>query len=95
MPTYPIRYKDAGSTLDFPVDWTDWLAEISDTIKSVVWLVPSGITQVSVEFTDTIAKIFLSGGGAVGSEHTIECQITTNGGRVSVPQTFIVVIVEK
>jgi hypothetical protein len=73
--------KDPASTLDYNVDWDsdDWLG--TDTIASVTWTVPAGITSVSTSATTTIATIFVSG-GTVGQDYDIGCRITTVGGRI-------------
>jgi hypothetical protein len=71
--------KDPNATLDYSVDWTNWLD--TDTIASVVWVVPAGITQSSVSNTTKVATIWLSG-GTTGKFYNITCRITTTGGRI-------------
>lgn len=70
--------KDPDATLDYAVDWSDWLG--NDTIDSVSWTVPAGISQVSVTNTTTKATIWVSG-GTIGRVYTIVCRITTAAGR--------------
>ena len=78
--------KDPDAVLDFTVDWSDWLD--SDTIASVTWVVPTGITKDSDTKTTTTATIWLSG-GTVGTNYSIVCRITTAGGRTD-DRTFVV-----
>lgn len=84
-------YKDPNATLDYAVDWTDWLC--SDNISSVVWIVPSGITESSTSNTSTTATIWLSG-GTLGVVYTIVCRITTTAGRID-DRTFYIKIQDK
>ena len=71
--------KDPNSTLDYRINWSDWLGV--DTIATVAWTVPSGITQTSTTNTTTSATIWLSG-GTVGTRYNVVCRITTAGGRI-------------
>ncbi len=70
--------KDPNAVLDYKVDWATWLS--TDTIATVAWTVPTGITQTSTSNTTTTATIWLSGGTA-GTTYEIVCRITTAGGR--------------
>lgn len=87
------KIKDPNSTLDFPVDWSEWLEDSGDTISSVSWIVPDGITKASEENTDTVATIWLTGGTAK-SIYPITCRVTTAAGRIE-DFTFELLMVEK
>ena len=69
---------DPEANLDYSVDWTDWIG--TDTISSVTWTVPTGLTKGIQTKTDTIATVWISGGTA-GTSYSVECKITTAGGR--------------
>jgi len=87
--------KDPDSQMDYDVDFTAWLAPITDTIASVVWVVPTGITNVTASNTSQIAKIFLSG-GTVGQKYRIVCRITTAAATPRIKdKSFYVKIKEK
>ena len=73
-----IFTKDPDAVLDYVADWSAWLG--TDTISSVTWVVPSGITKESDTNTDTTATIWLSG-GTVGVRYDVICRIATVGGR--------------
>lgn len=90
QPMMPKYYKDPSARKDYPVDFTDWLDPIPDTIASVLWTVPSGITNYSESFTTKIATIWLTG-GTLGTTYAINCRITTTGGRIE-EQSFVVEI---
>lgn len=74
-----VFVKDPGDRVDYLVDFTEWLGE--DTISSVSWTVPDGITNYSTSGTTATATIWLAG-GTHGQEHVITCQATTAGGRI-------------
>ena len=81
MATLKTFTKDPGARLDYTLDWgTDgWLG--SDTIASVSWTVPSGLTTNLNTNTTTTATIWLAS-GTVNTDYTVTCQITTAAGRV-------------
>lgn len=76
----PVYVKDPDANLDYGFDWSDWLAT-AETISSVFWTVPTGITNTDEDFTDTTASIWLSS-GTVGTSYSVACKITTSAGRV-------------
>lgn len=79
---YPKYRHDPDSTIDYQVDWTDWLAaEGNDTITGSTWIVPTGLTKNSDTYTTTSATVWISG-GTVGTLYTVTNRITTAGGRV-------------
>jgi hypothetical protein len=77
--------KDPGSTLDYIIDWTNWLG--SDTVSGVVYTPDSGITTSTAiggsatSNTTTTTTINLTG-GTVGTIYNIKCEMTTSSGRV-------------
>lgn len=73
-------YKDPDATLDYKWDWTAWLAA-AETIDTVTWIVPDGITEGDTTHTDSTATIWLSG-GTLGESYEITCRITTNQDRI-------------
>lgn len=80
--------KDPAAVKDYLIDWgTNWLD--GDTLASVTWSVPTGITQDAATHTTTTATIWLSGGTA-GVTYPIVCHITTAGGRADEKTIFIV-----
>lgn len=86
-----MKTKDPDETLDYTVDWAEFLG--ADTIHSVSWTVPAGITSDHVTFDDTSATIWLVG-GTVGVRYTIGCRITSHAGRIG-DRTFTIKIQEK
>lgn len=78
--------KSPSAILDYQVDWTAWIG--SDTISSVCWVVPAGLTQVSTASTSACASIFLSGGSA-SALYAVTNKISTAGSRTN-DRTFFV-----
>ena len=75
--------KDPQATLDYSFYWTDWLAEIGDSIAVLTASVvnppdvPTPMTVTQATHFEGVATIFLSG-GTLGKNHQLNCHITTN-----------------
>lgn len=67
--------KDPDATLDYQIDWSDWLAD-GESIVTSEWVV-SGATVDGEESTATISTAWLSG-GAVGRSISLTNRITTD-----------------
>ena len=95
MASRPLKTfnHDPDANLDYSVNWEDWLEDDDDTISSVVWVVPDGMTKTSQSSTDTIATVWLSG-GTEGQQYNVVCRITTAGGRTE-DRTIRLKVVEK
>lgn len=85
--------KDPAATLDYTLDWSTngWLG--LDTIASVVWTVPAGITKTAASNTPTGATVWLSG-GTLATSYIITCRITTAAGRTD-ERSFRVIIKDR
>ena len=55
--TWPV--KDPNAVLDYFLDWTSWLTT-GDTIDSIVWTVPSGLTLETQTISGAKAYAWLS-----------------------------------
>jgi hypothetical protein len=79
--------KDPGSTLDYTIDWTNWLG--TDTVSSVTYTLASGITTSTAiggsatSTTDTTTTVNITGGTA-GNIYNVKAEMTTTNGRVAV-----------
>lgn len=71
--------KDPDSTIDYGIDWSNWLAS-GETITTSTWVDLGDLTSVSESSTTTATAIFISG-GVVGATYTLTNRITTNQGR--------------
>jgi hypothetical protein len=74
-----LRYKSPTEKVVFAVDWADYL--VADTITSSTWILPSGITQVTSNFTATRANIMLQG-GTLGATYRVTNRINTSAGEI-------------
>lgn len=88
--TSNLKRKDPDSTVDFGVDWTDYLANNNDALAGSTWVVPAGLEEVSSSFTEDHAFVWLSG-GTVGSTYTVTNRITTAGGRTEDESIFVMI----
>lgn len=79
-PSKPVIDKSPGASLDYVFNWTDWLAEVSDTIVSYTVVVQSGLTKASDSIAAGRVTATLSG-GTLGKTYFAKCTITTTGGR--------------
>jgi len=85
--------KDPQATLDYVVDWAEWLDE-GDSISASSWTVTSGLTiENSPTFTTTRAVVWLSG-GTVGERYTATNHIVTASGRAD-DRTLTIAIAEQ
>jgi len=86
----PQRQHDPQQTEIFELDWTKYL-KIGNTISSIVWTLPAGITKVSDSNTTTSTFIKLKG-GTIGETYRVTCRITTSDGRK--PERSIDIVVQ-
>jgi hypothetical protein len=81
-PKKPKIEKDPDAVLDYPFDWTDWLADIGDSIASaVIECEPaddsSTLANPQTDVSATKVTAWL-GGGTVGKTYRVTCHITTS-----------------
>lgn len=80
--------KDSGSTLDYTIDWSDWLST-NEQVQSVTYTVPTGITtstaigSAATATTSTTTRVTLTG-GTNGTIYTIKASMESNQGRTVV-----------
>jgi hypothetical protein len=75
-----LRPKDPDEVLDYGVDWTKQMTRDADAINSSTWIVPTGITQDSADYSPTMTKIWTSGGTA-GQTYDLVNRIVTVANR--------------
>lgn len=85
------KIKDPDSRLDYGFDLADWLN--GDTIVSVSWTVPQGLTKLQETYTDTTVAVWISG-GVVGQIYEMVCRFTTAAGRTD-EGTYTIICREK
>lgn len=77
----PTILKDPDAILDYSWDWTDWLADVADTISSKTIIAQSPLVVVSSSVVSGIVTAFISG-GVVGTTYSVTARINTVGGRI-------------
>ena len=81
----PTKTKDPDSTLDYGVDWSEWLDD-GDEIASSMWLSITPSTSPALEYetgseaTDSNSTKIEITGGKVGVRYTVTNRITTDNG---------------
>jgi hypothetical protein len=76
------RYlQDPDATLDYSIDWSDWLAD-AETISSFTVVASTGVTVTTPTPSQSagIVTVWLTAGVA-GSTATVTCHIVTSAGR--------------
>ena len=80
--------QQPAETLDYDVDFTDFLLGASDTAASFTVTPESGITVVSSSLASGAVKVWITG-GVSGSRYKITIRLTTTGGRVKEDEIVI------
>lgn len=79
----PVYAKDPSSTVDFSIDWSDWLAA-DEQIVSAAWNIePSlagGLQAGQLIDAGSVRGVFVSGGSA-GDRYRLTCHVVTDAGR--------------
>ena len=81
--------KDPDAVLDYPMDWSDWLAS-GATIAASTWEADTGITKVRDTKTADRTVVWLSGGEA-GENYVVTNHVTDSDGREEERSLLIVV----
>jgi hypothetical protein len=71
--------KDPDAVLDWPFDWSQWLAD-GENITTSVMTVSAGLVLNSSGFSATSTVAWLSG-GTPGIPYTLANRVTTSQGR--------------
>lgn len=83
--TWPYKVsepKDPNSTLDYEIDWSEWLGD-GESIASSAWsCADTSITLATPSATATTTKVWISG-GTVGTSATITNRVTTDSSPVA------------
>jgi hypothetical protein len=85
--------KDPQAIWPYTINYVN-LLPTGETISSVTWTVPNGLTKVSQANTTTTATAVLSGGTA-GQQYEVLCHITTTPGGYEDDRTIIIKAVPK
>ncbi len=91
-----IYLKDPSSSVDYSVDWSEWLSA-SEAIVSTTWSIdPAGVlapTLGAETASGTTRSVFVSG-GTLGERYRLSCHIQTDGDRTA-DRSVIIRIAER
>lgn len=79
--TLGSRVKDTADHKTLTVNWAAYLTSIGDTMSTVTWTVPSGLTVDAESSTATLANIRISG-GTFGETYELANVLTATNGEV-------------
>lgn len=80
MTTLKWDPKDPDEVIDYGIDFSDRLAD-GETIASVSWTVPDGLTGTSEQTVGNVVLKRLSA-GTEGQTYSVTAEITTSSGQV-------------
>jgi hypothetical protein len=83
--------KDPSALLDYTWDWSEWLAEVTDTISSATVTVPDGLTRDGAPTVGDTAVTQRVSGGTLDDTYTMVCQITTAGGLIDERSIYLTI----
>ena len=88
----PKNYvKDPAARLDYTWDWSEWLAEVADTISSATVTMPAGLTAAGAPTVDDGAVTQRVSGGTLDDTYRMVCQITTAGGLIDERSIYLTI----
>jgi len=87
--------KDPDATLDYGMDWSDWLAA-AEVIDESAWSVQadSGLVASAPSHDDSATLVWLAGGSAGNIPWRVTNRITTDLGRTE-DRSFFVRVTER
>lgn len=85
--------KDPDAKKDYGINWQPWLTNEGDTIATVSWNVPAGLTVTAMSPAQSTPTVWLAGGTS-GETYTVTCHIVTAAGRID-DKSFTVRIAEQ
>ncbi len=92
-PLKPTGIKDPDAILDYPIDFSGWLLDISDTYLSHEVITSEGITCITSNEVAGVISPFITG-GMLGTTEWFTIRISTVGGRTD-DRTFYLKIKER
>lgn len=77
--------------LDYDFNYSTWFGTTGDSIDTVAAVAtPAGLTLLPLKSSDTVAKVWVSG-GVDGTTYYLEVTVTTVGGRVKQDELEIII----
>lgn len=79
--TFDAPFKDPDSTLDYSMDWADWLKDGESLSAQAVTVSPAGLTITNVGRTGSVVN-WRAAGGEVGRTYFVTVRVTTSTGQI-------------
>jgi len=79
--------KDPSDVEDYTIDWSSDM-DSSETLTTVTWTVPSGLTKLSEGISGALSTVRISG-GVGNTEYTLAALATFSSGRVHERSIYI------
>lgn len=80
----PTQLMDPDSTLDFTVDFTDWLDDVETPSVAVTVDAPLQVTTPAPAFSGKLATAWIVATGATpGRKYLVRFRVTTDAGRAT------------
>ena len=95
-PNRPTALHDGSSTttLDYPIDYSQWLSDIGDIYANhAIVNVSGGITNPTSSQANGIVTVWIAG-GTIGALAQFTVRLTTTGGRTD-DRTFYLKIIDR
>lgn len=83
--------KDPAARLDYTWDWSQWLADVADTISTATVTVPAGLTAVEAPVVGDTTVTQRVEGGTLDGAYRMVCQITTTGGLIDERSIYLTI----
>lgn len=80
--------KSPGATLDYYLNWADWLAKAGNDTLDTAEVTATGVTVDSYDIVGTRVRAWVSG-GAAGTTASLTFRVTTAGGRTDSRSVYL------
>lgn len=82
--------KDPGATLDYCIDWTNWLGD-DDTISASAWTVQAGLTSGSPSIANAKKAVIWLSAGTPLTKYRATNTIASAAGRIDERSIFVTI----
>ncbi|MFZ5667201.1 MAG: hypothetical protein ACOY7L_18450 [Pseudomonadota bacterium] len=91
--TFEARKKDPAATLDYAVDWSDWLAA-DETIEDYRVICEDDDIEISTPVETAGVVRFQVGGGLAGADYYLTIEVSSSSGQID-QRTLLIPVRER
>jgi hypothetical protein len=84
--------QDPSARLDYTWDWSDWLADVDDTLSLATVTLPDGLTAAGATVVDGAFVTQRVEGGVLDTTYEMVCQIATVGGLIDQRTIYLTIL---